>query len=225
MASWSRSPNTNATAPAFAVSDTALATRTCRLGVAVGWKYSAYTLRTNEVAAAIDITAAGTSAPTVIAPKTRPASGAGISRSTSMGTAASAPPSGARTPGGERRDAEEPEEGEHAPSRRAAPPTTLRRARGPSAAKPAVRTCGYISRASAEPSASVAKAGCWSGLSDERRRCRRPCRRAGGRPRRRPRPGPPSLVQDQPADGGERARRPPPPLSAEITVGARSPCR
>ena len=110
MASWSRSPNTNATAPTFAVSDTALAMRTCRLGVAVGWKYSTYTLRTKLVAAAIDITAAGTSAPTVIAPNTSPASGPGISRSTSIGTAASAPPSRRPYPRRERRDAEEAEE-------------------------------------------------------------------------------------------------------------------
>src|SRR5919199_1669480 len=62
----------NSSAPTFTNSDATLATADSCSGVESGRTYSVQMLRVNRLAAAIDITAAGTSAPMAIAANAKP---------------------------------------------------------------------------------------------------------------------------------------------------------
>ena len=61
------SASTKASAPTFMTSEASRATRVSSAGVAFGRRSSLYTLRVNRFAVAIDMMAAGTSAPMTIA--------------------------------------------------------------------------------------------------------------------------------------------------------------
>ena len=168
------------------------------------------------------MTAAGTSAPTVIAPNTSPASGAGISRSTSIGTAASAPPSGARTPGRERRDAEEPEEREQP-----GPGGQRHGDLAQGARAVGGETGGEHVRVHQQGQRGAEGEGGVGGLllrGEDREALRRVRPQAARPPRRRPRPGRragPGPASTTAVSETKTATA----LSAEMTVGARSPCR
>lgn len=103
------------------------------------------------------------------------------------------------------------------------PADTLRRVRVPSAANPAVSTCGYISSASAEPRARVAYAGCCPGVSTRGEWAGSVPPRARAAPSNTA-PGPPnrSRTSQQTAVSDTNTAT---AFSAAITVGARSPCR
>ena len=64
-------------APILTISDTSLATTDSSRGVICGWMNGFQMLRVNVLAAPIDITAAGTSAPSAIAAKQKPANQSG----------------------------------------------------------------------------------------------------------------------------------------------------
>src|SRR4051794_6511759 len=72
IASFCGRNSTNASAPAFMNSDAQRATRVCSWSSASLWTYSRQMLRVNRFAEAIDITAAGTSAPIAIAANAKP---------------------------------------------------------------------------------------------------------------------------------------------------------
>gem|GEM_PF-4666079 len=141
-----------------------------------------------------------------------------MSSLTSSGTAASAVPEGASTPAASAAIPSMPK----SPSTAVQPGRamdTFRRVGALDAAKAAVVTCGYMSRASAEPRASVANAGYMSGESS-----------SGGWPSglraaaSNIRPVPPSrssTATTTPITAPKIAA----PLAREITAGARSPCR
>ena len=74
-------------APILTISDTILATTDSSRGVIAGWMNGFQMLRVKVLAAPIDITAAGTSAPSAIAAKQKPANQSGNTQSTSCGTA------------------------------------------------------------------------------------------------------------------------------------------
>src|SRR5919112_3490304 len=74
-------------APTLTTSEVSLATRASSSSVAAVWTYSFHTLRVNRLAAAIDITAAGTSAPIAIAPKATPTNHDGNTLRKRSGTA------------------------------------------------------------------------------------------------------------------------------------------
>lgn len=59
-------------APTFTASEASFAQRASSASVACGLKYAFQTLRVHKLAAAIDMTAAGTSAPTAIAANANP---------------------------------------------------------------------------------------------------------------------------------------------------------
>src|SRR5581483_1228674 len=147
------SHSTQASAPTFTSSDTILAMRDSVASLKFGLMYARQMLRVTRLAAPIDMIAAGTSAPSAIAAKQKPANHGGKLALISAGTAieplltlmcaASAMyPSRAISP------SRKLYAGSH---------TALRRiALEPEADKVAVIECGYRNNANAEPSASVA---------------------------------------------------------------------
>jgi hypothetical protein len=76
-----------ANAPILTTSEVSLATRASSSWVASRWRYSFHTLRVNRLADAIDMTAAGTSAPMAIAPKATPTNHDGKTLRKRSGTA------------------------------------------------------------------------------------------------------------------------------------------
>ena len=76
-----------ASAPTLTTSDASLASTDSSRGVIAGWMNGFQMLRVKVLAAPIDITAAGTSAPSAIAAKQKPANQSGNAHSTSCGTA------------------------------------------------------------------------------------------------------------------------------------------
>src|SRR5579863_607487 len=79
------------TAPNFSTSEAHLATLDSARSEAFGLMYSLKMLRVNRLAAAMDITEAGTSAPIEMAAKAKPANQLGNSALMSAGTAPFAP--------------------------------------------------------------------------------------------------------------------------------------
>src|SRR4051794_37283167 len=157
IASCASRPSTNANAPNFTTSDINLLCRASWLGVASGLMYSLYTLRVHRFAAAIDMIAAGISAPIAIAANATPANQLENSWSKSAGTdccglSTLMPAAMAAKPS----SASRPSRNEYA-GRRAA--LRLITERFFEASTP-VSECGYMNSASAEPSARDAYPHC-----------------------------------------------------------------
>src|SRR5688500_15980736 len=87
MAYWVGASTTKASAPTLTTSETILATCDSSASEQSGRKNSFHTLRVKRLAAAIDITAAGTSAPIAIAAKATPRNQDGNMSANSAGTA------------------------------------------------------------------------------------------------------------------------------------------
>ena len=91
IAYWVGATRMNSRAPTFTRSEATCDTRVSFCGVSRGRMYSRQMLRLKRLAAAIDITEAGTRAPMAIAANAKPATADGSSLSSSAGTMMFAP--------------------------------------------------------------------------------------------------------------------------------------
>src|SRR5947207_542399 len=157
------------------------------------------------------MTAAGTRAPMPSAPSTTPVAQPGSTRCTSNGTASSPWPVGTVTPAAAAatpRTANNPSSGVHAG--RAI--VLRRKASGDRAANAAVSTCGYTSRASADPSARLAYDEPAAAVDGSPPACRKIC------------PVPPS-VRNATTSSTPSAPNTRTAFTTEMAAGARSPSR
>src|SRR5581483_5034742 len=155
IAFWVFIPSTNASAPNLTTSEAILETVASSCGVAFGRMKSRQMLRVNRLAAAMDMIAAGTSAPMAIAANATPANQLGKTSRKRRGAASRLfvvliPSAMAMKPSSATKASMSEYSGNATVLRR----TVLRcfDARTP------VTECGYMKRAIAEPSASVAYA-------------------------------------------------------------------
>src|SRR5580698_8626017 len=86
-ANWVGTKTITTSAPTLTISDTSLAMVDSSTGVICGLTKGRHTLRVKVLAAPIDITAAGTSAPIAIAANEKPANQSGNTLSSNCGTA------------------------------------------------------------------------------------------------------------------------------------------